>query len=613
MRAISEKVKRLVVVLIKTTKYDADGYLLQFHKGVLPCNSLAAMWSLTRAAFASPELNGIVCNVVAFDETTRWGRVDAWEIMQRYGAPETKVVVGFVGVQTNMFPRACDLASKFTRLGATVVIGGFHVSGSITMMLDGAEPGIPCFHIMPPELDALMKEGIILFHGEAEDIWHKVLGDVVRGEHHLLYRGGRPSLELAPLPEFPARYFRGFMGRCYTVDSGRGCIFKCSFCTSIRVQGNTMRFRDPAAIIRHIREIARREKHPFFFVTDDNFPRNPKWKEILQGFIMLREEEGLDFVCMIEADLAAWKLPQFVELLGRAGCTRVFTGVESVRQETLNHTQKRQNRVADYAAMCARYHEEGIAVHGTYIVGFPGDTPATIREDVQTVQSLGFDQVSLFILTPLPGSEDHARLAAAGAKMDADFNCYDTFQPVTEHPKMSREEWQEAYDAAWRQFYTPEHMAVALSRVGARGYWGLFKNFIWYRWAALVENVHPMMAGVYRIRRYEDRRPEAPAVSVEEHVTSEIWRHIRYLGCMVREYYVFQRLYFRTRAVLRGKEGDAWHRDWLDLFWRRYADVKWRLLSPHAWGWHFCAVPHAIAEIVYAVRFNLALLRGFGY
>src|SRR5262244_695744 len=63
-----KRIQQLVVVLVEVTKYDKEGYLIQFYKGVLPCNTLAAMWSLTEAAFASAELSGLRCQVIAFDE-----------------------------------------------------------------------------------------------------------------------------------------------------------------------------------------------------------------------------------------------------------------------------------------------------------------------------------------------------------------------------------------------------------------------------------------------------------------------------------------------------------------------------------------------------------------
>jgi radical SAM superfamily enzyme YgiQ (UPF0313 family) len=122
---------------------------------------------------------------------------------------------------------------------------------------------------------------------------------------------------------------------------------------------------------------------------------------IVLGLIRLREE-GLSFHFMVEADLVAWKMPEFVELLGKSGCNQVFMGVETVRQETLNAARKRQNKVREYAEMCERYHEVGIACHAGYILGFPADTPQSIAEDVETLKGIGFDQVSFFILTPLP-------------------------------------------------------------------------------------------------------------------------------------------------------------------------------------------------------------------
>jgi hypothetical protein len=135
---------RLVVILIKPSKYDNDGYLVQFRKQLLPCNSLAVLCGLTEAAFQTPFFKGMDCQLVALDETTRSGRVSAERLMGEWSGPDTRIVVGFVAVQTNMFPRARDLAHQFRSRGATVIMGGSHVSGSITMLHDGNDPTIPC-------------------------------------------------------------------------------------------------------------------------------------------------------------------------------------------------------------------------------------------------------------------------------------------------------------------------------------------------------------------------------------------------------------------------------------------------------------------------------------
>jgi len=312
------------------------------------------MWSLTQAAFASSQLAGLLCRAIAINERTARGGVNALRIMKEHSAPDTRVVVGLVGIQTNMFARARQLALEFKAQGATVVMGGFHISGSITMLHDqNPDPKIPSPRIMPTECAELMEQGVILFHGEAEGIWHEVLGDIVRGEAKPLYRGGRPALVTAPLPEYPPDYFKGFFGRMHTLDTGRGCPFTCSFCTIINVQGHDPRYRSVEAIVHRVRRTSGEEKNPFFFFTDDNFARNPHWKNILEGLLRLRAQ-GLEFSFMVEADLVAWKISHFVELLADAGCTEVFMGVETVRQETLNAARKRQNKVRDYAdIVCA--------------------------------------------------------------------------------------------------------------------------------------------------------------------------------------------------------------------------------------------------------------------
>src|SRR5947199_8110997 len=455
------RIRQLVVVLVEVTKYDREGYLIQFREVVLRCNTLAAMWSLTEAAFASSELAGLLCRVIAFNERTMRGGVNASQVMKKRSAPDTRVVVGLVGIQTNMFPRARQVALEFKAQGATVVMGGFHISGSITMLHDGnGDSNIPCPRVMPPECAELMERGVILFHGEAEGIWHEVLGDIVRGEAKPLYRGGRPALVTAPLPEYPPDYYKGFFDRMHTLDTGRGCPFTCSFCTIINVQVHDPRYRSVETIVNSVRRACGEEKKPFFFFTDDNFARNPHWKDILEGLMRLRVE-GLEFSFMVEADLVDWKIPRFVELLAQAGCNQVFMGVETVRQETLNAARKRQNKVKDYAEMCARYHEFGIACHAGYILGFPTDTPQTIAEDVETLKGIGLDQVSFFVLTPLPGSEDHIRQYVAGVPMDRDLNNYDSFQPVIDLPLMSWKQCQAACIRARCQFYTPPQLSAA--------------------------------------------------------------------------------------------------------------------------------------------------------
>ncbi len=109
--------------------------------------------------------------------------------------------------------------------------------------------------------------------------------------------------------------------------------------------------------------------------------------------------------------------------------------------------------------MIAAWHGAKIATHIAYIIGFPFDTPESVEEDVNSLkQDLGVEQASFFMLTPLPGSQDHARMVRAGEYMDPDLNTYDSFHETTRHPNFAPGEWYATYRKAWRSFYSFEYM-----------------------------------------------------------------------------------------------------------------------------------------------------------
>ena len=496
---------RLAVVLVRPTRYDDDGYVVRHWRGTLPSNTLSCLNGLTRDAVAHGALGSLDVSVDAFDECV--DRIDPARIVRRLRRPGTTILVALAGVQTNQFPRAQDLARQFTALGCTVMIGGFHVSGSVSMA-----PG----HAIPPEVQAMIDEGVTIVLGEVEDRWTALLQDAARGQLRTLYDFLKdlPDLRAKPLPKVSMRLQRKFAVRGYgTIDAGRGCPFDCSFCTIINVQGHAMRTRGADHILDHIRAHYRIDGKKgiwHYFFTDDNFSRNPQWEAIFDGLIALRQDEGMAIEFMMQVDTAASRIPRFVEKAARAGCVQVFIGMESLREDNLKAAAKRQNRVATYRDSIARWHESGILCHVGFIIGFPYDTYDRIMEDVRTLrEELLVDQASFFMLTPLPGSRDHAAAVAAGLPMDPDYNNFDSFRAAMPHPRMSTDEWTAAYRDAWTKFYSFDYMKTALLRQNPHTYWGMFKCFLWYR-ASMVEGTHPMVTGFFRMKDRLSRRPGFP-------------------------------------------------------------------------------------------------------
>jgi hypothetical protein len=495
------------VVLIKPSHYDDDGYPIQWFRSAVPSNTLACLNGLAEDARRRQVLGlGVEIQLETFDETNR--RVRPQRIISKIRRLGGRALIGLVGVQSNQFPRAVDLARPFLDAGLPVCIGGFHVSGSIAMLPE-----------MPAELKEAQALGISLFAGEAEDgRFDEVLRDAWDGALKPLYNhmNDLPGLEGEPAPILSKRHVERTAGAQSSIDLGRGCPYQCSFCTIINVQGRKSRYRSPDDLERCIREHTEQGIHSFF-ITDDNFARNRNWEPLVDRIIKLNEGEGRPVSFTIQVDTLCHRIPNFIEKVTRAGARRVFIGLENINPDNLLGAKKNQNKITEYRAMLQKWREHGALTYAGYILGFPGDTKESILRDIEIIKrELPLDLLEFFILTPLPGSEDHKNLLGQGAWMDPDLNKYDVNHRVTHHAKMSDAEWEEAKAAAWRAYYTPEHVRTILRRVAAnpRGRLGnTLSTLLWFKAMISFEGVHPLEGGALRLKFRRDRRPGLPRAS----------------------------------------------------------------------------------------------------
>ena len=178
--------------------------------------------------------------------------------------------------------------------------------------------------------------------------------------------------------------------------------------------------------------------------------------------------EGLDIGFTIQVDTQCHRIPGFIDKAAQAGVRRVFIGLENINPDNLLGAKKHQNKITEYRTMLQQWHAAGAITYAGYIIGFPGDTGASILRDVEIIKrELPLDVLEFFMMTPLPGSEDHKRLWQAGVWMDPDLNKYDLDHVVSQHAKMTSAEWDEAYRAAWASFYSAEHVRTILRRIAA--------------------------------------------------------------------------------------------------------------------------------------------------
>lgn len=523
------------LILITPTKYDEDGYPLVWWRSVLPSNSLATLNGLGRDCRDRQVLGADVeIRLTAIDEANRL--VQPKQIIKMIQRDGGNCLIALVGVQSNQFPRATDLAQPFLAANLPVCLGGFHVSG--------------CFAMLPeptPEIQAAMDQGIALFLGEAEEgRLDEILRDAYANRLKPIYDylGQLPSIAGAPIPILDEEDIKRTMGWISSFDVGRGCPYTCSFCTIINVHGRKSRFRtaedlEQIVVENDIQGIRQ------FFVTDDNLARNQNWAALFDTLIRLREERGIVLELSVQVDTRCHQIPGFIDKAAAAGVNTVFIGLENINPDNLATTGKAQNRITDYREMLLAWKKYPVTICAGYIIGLPFDTVDSLMRDVEIIKrELAIDHIFFTMLTPLPGSADHARIYQSGEWMDPDLTRYNTNFRVIHHPQMTDEEWDGAYREMWRRYYSWDHMERMLKRTHAlRGDIRKTLEYLgWYHHFPINLGLHPLEGGLVQLRSRRDRRPSLP----REH---PLVFYPKYLFREIRDMLTFGRIVQRMRKI----------------------------------------------------------------
>src|SRR5258708_39940488 len=193
---------------------------------------------------------------------------------------------------------------------------------------------------------------------------------------------------------------------------------------------------------------------------------------------------------------------------------------------------------------------------------FPADTRESILRDMEIIkQELPLDILELFILTPLPGSEDHQTQWKHGLWMDPDLNKYDVHHRVVHHPKMSDKEFDRTYRDAWRAYYTPEHIETVARRHGAikgRNPAEPTRFMTMFKIMFEAEGIHPLEGGILRMKYRTDRRyglPIEPIGLFHYGLALEYWTKIK----------IYARLAWQGWRIAQKVKHDPKRLDYTDL------------------------------------------------
>jgi radical SAM superfamily enzyme YgiQ (UPF0313 family) len=324
------------------------------------------------------------------------------------------------------------IVARCRELGRTVIAGG---------------PIFTTGHESFPEI-----EHFVL--GEAEEIMDRLVADMRAGSvAHIYEAKGFPDLDRTPTPRWDLIDFKDYAGM--SVQFSRGCPFQCEFCDIIVMNGRVPRTKTPARVIEELDSLRRRGWKGSLFLVDDNFIGNKrKVKELLGAMIAWRRRSGAVFDLLTEASVNLADDPELLSLMAEAGFKQVFLGIETPSVESLLECSKHQNTRRDLVASVHTIQQAGIEVMGGFIVGFDSDTSDIFRRQFEFIQKSGIVTAMVGILTALPRTRLHQRLAKEG-RLITESTGNNTDATCNFLPKLGREELVRGYRELVRSLYEP--------------------------------------------------------------------------------------------------------------------------------------------------------------
>jgi radical SAM superfamily enzyme YgiQ (UPF0313 family) len=288
---------------------------------------------------------------------------------------------------------AYAIADRLRAAGVRVAMGGLHVS-------------------VEPE-EALQHADYVIV-GEGENVWPKLVQAAARDEHRGVWQANRFGLvdvQNLPVPRYDLLADRPY--NRFTVQTSRGCPWRCDFCASSVMLRHAYRKRPVNAVIRDVEAIIRLRDYAFLEFADDNTFVDKAW-----GKELCRALAPMKLKWFTETDISVADDPELLELMREAGCRQVLVGVESPGPSALDGIELRANFKARRArsAMTAlrRIQEHGITANGCFVLGLGEHTPGIFQEVLDFALAVPLYEVQITVLTPFPGTPLYQRLLREG-------------------------------------------------------------------------------------------------------------------------------------------------------------------------------------------------------
>jgi anaerobic magnesium-protoporphyrin IX monomethyl ester cyclase len=352
----------------------------------------------------------------------------------------TSDLVG-ISTTTSTASTGYQFADQLRARGIPVVIGGPHVTFMADEALEHAD-----FVARGEGGEALMTELIEALSGRRDLSSIAGLSFLRDGTPtHNPDRERCQDLDTLPFPDFTLIHGHEKMSTTPIMTSW-GCPFACNFCSVTAMFGRRYRFRSPESVIAEIKQTKPRR----IFFYDDNMAADKRRLKVLLR-MMIAEGLTMPWSAQVRTDVV--RDPELLDLMQQSGCKRVYLGLESVNQATLDSFHKSQS-VEDIVRAIKTLHKYSIDSHGMFVLGADDDTRQTVRDTVSFALKHRIDTVMLNILTPLPGTPQFQQMEEQGRIFDKRWHLYDAHHVVFTPKQMTPYELQNEVLRGYMRFYS---------------------------------------------------------------------------------------------------------------------------------------------------------------
>lgn len=350
-----------------------------------------------------------------------------WDENLLQGLPPSEPMPEVVGITVHLTfaRRAYTLARWYRERGSKVVLGGLHAQSAPEEVA--------------PHADALAI-------GDGVQLWPRILKDVEQGRLAPRYAAGyETSYASDPSPRRDLLPRRSFLTTTSLIAT-RGCHNRCGFCY-LSTEGLRMPYR-----MRRVEDIRKQfaaDRQPYAVFIDNNLGSKPDY---LRDLCRALRPLGKIWSAAVTLDIS--DDPSLVREMALSGCTGVFIGFESLSDDNLAHARKRTPRTDDYARRVRLFHEHGIQVNGSFVLGFDGDRKDVFALTAEWIEANRMECATFHILTPYPGTPLFRQIEAEGRLLHRDWDLYDTAHVVFRPKHMSPEELLLGYDWIYRRLFS---------------------------------------------------------------------------------------------------------------------------------------------------------------